>query len=589
MKMLEQIDTFAETMIGEKGKFQQIKEDINNSVKKSEQIISQFAAQEEQLLSQNPTGASAEANDKMQEIFQKFAAQMKDKVRDCSNSISEASKGLTFIEKFDSQFTIAVFGKVKAGKSYLGNFVMGRCLKEFKIESNYDRLPPIKVHVYDRGKLSEQDKLQTIDESEELREFHVDRKEATSTIQWFNLGGLAWFDTPGIGSVTWENEMLAQEYVKNADLVLFVCNSDAAGTRQDLSELKQLYDNGKPVLLLLTQSDEFEDDFDDEGNEISVLVPKSKGDREDVENYMREALKEKGIEHLLPNGRENKLQMLTISVELAKTALEENNEKMFEDSNMGQLYQALIDITRNDAAEMKRQTPKKRVNEMINQNIKQLSDLNENLKQACNALDDAQKKLEEQGNYYLESAKAKITDGINGIIGWAKQEVENKDRTVSKDELVEKLQDLAANTLRQTLSEAKLSISLPDLEVLKHGDFSTIGDMKMRQESIPYEYTWVEKERRDPEGWEHIPAFFGKKYYKYESHTEPRYSTFETGANDADVAQQMMSAVQQLCQDEIKSFIDSVVKGVYEPTRELEQKTTALIEEAIKDLEATKF
>ena len=91
------------------------------------------------------------------------------------------------------------------------------------------------------------------------------------------------------------------------------------------------------------------------------------------------------------------------------------------------------------------------------------------------------------------------------------------------------------------------------------------------------------------EGWEHIPAFFGKKYYKYESHTEPRYSTFETGANDADVAQQMMSAVQQLCQDEIKSFIDSVVKGVYEPARELEQKTTALIEEAIKKLEATKL
>ena len=44
---------------------------------------------------------------------------------------------------------------------------------------------------------------------------------------------------------------------------------------------------------------------------------------------------------------------------------------------------------------------------MINQNIKQLSDLNENLKQACNALDDAQKKLEEQGNYYLKVPRQK--------------------------------------------------------------------------------------------------------------------------------------------------------------------------------------
>ena len=111
----------------------------------------------------------------------------------------------------------------------------------------------------------------------------------------------------------------------------------------------------------------------------------------------------------------------------------------------------------------------------------------------------------------------------------------------------------------------------------------------MRQESIPYEYTWVEKKRRDPKGVEHFPAFFGMKFYEYESHTEIEYSTFEIGANDADVAQQMMSAVQQLCKKEIKSFIDSVVKGVYEPARELEQKTTALIEEAIKKLEATKL
>ena len=79
----------------------------------------------------------------------------------------------------------------------------------------------------------------------------------------------------------------------------------------------------------------FEDDFDDEGNEISVLVPKSKEDRADVESYMREALKEQGIEHLLPNGRENTLQMLTISVELAKTALEEKNEKMLKTAIWG--------------------------------------------------------------------------------------------------------------------------------------------------------------------------------------------------------------------------------------------------------------
>ena len=74
-----------------------------------------------------------------------------------------------------------------------------------------------------------------------------------------------------------------KEYVKNADLVIFACNSDAAGTRQEFSEMKQLYDADKPILLLLTQSDTYESDIDDEGEEISILVPKSEKDRSDGE------------------------------------------------------------------------------------------------------------------------------------------------------------------------------------------------------------------------------------------------------------------------------------------------------------------
>lgn len=123
--------------------------------------------------------------------------------------------------------------------------------------------------------------------------------KATSTIQWVNIGGMCWFDTPGIGSVTIENEELAKEYVKNSDLVIFACNSDAAGTRQEFSEIKQLHDMNKPILLLLTQSDTYDDDVDEDDEIISILVPKSEKDRKDQEDYMLETLREQGMEDVL--------------------------------------------------------------------------------------------------------------------------------------------------------------------------------------------------------------------------------------------------------------------------------------------------
>ena len=42
-------------------------------------------------------------------------------IADANSKICEAVKGMTFIQDFEKHFTVAVFGKVKAGKSYIGN------------------------------------------------------------------------------------------------------------------------------------------------------------------------------------------------------------------------------------------------------------------------------------------------------------------------------------------------------------------------------------------------------------------------------------------------------------------------------------
>ena len=89
--------------------------------------------------------------------------------------------------------------------------------------------------------------------------------------------------------------------------------------------MRQLHDMDKPILLLLTQSDAYDYDVDDDGEEISILVPKSEKDRKDQENYMLETLREQGMEDVLKYA-----DILTVSALLATEAIKNNDEEMFE-------------------------------------------------------------------------------------------------------------------------------------------------------------------------------------------------------------------------------------------------------------------
>ncbi|MFR6379713.1 MAG: hypothetical protein ACLUNZ_07750 [Evtepia sp.] len=143
--------------------------------------------------------------------------------------------------------------------------------------------------------------------------------------------------------------------LKTADLVIFASNSDAAGTQQDFQEMKELYDMGKRFLLVLTQSDTLDEDCDDDGNIIPILVPKSDDDRRSTENYMKKALGENGIRL----GDEN---ILTISAFLGLTALEKGEEALFEGSNMGKFWNLLSDITEQEGMILSKKAFGDRVN-----------------------------------------------------------------------------------------------------------------------------------------------------------------------------------------------------------------------------------
>ena len=586
MGMIDSINSFVDTMISEQSNFENLQIEINKREEDVLAVLKNLETREKEIIDELKNDIKKTEDDIMQEIFDSSSESLYLSMSRVNKKIEEAAKGMAFIHDFEKHFTVSVFGKVKAGKSYIGNLIMGHPVRKAGLTSSYDKLSDLTVHVYDRGKMYEQNKLSTAIEEKECngKEFYVDKNEATSTIQWVNIGGMCWFDTPGIGSVTVENEELAKEYVKNSDLVIFACNSDAAGTQQEFYEIRQLHDMDKPILLLLTQSDAYDYDVDDEGEEISVLVPKSDRDRQDQENYMVETLREQGMEDVLKYA-----DILTVSALLATEALKNNNEEMFEQSNIGKLLDKLTSITKNDAADMKRNTPKSRINEKIDSIISYLEEAKYDVTNKCAKIEGSKRVLSERKDWMVEQIRAALNVKILGIIGQAKTEVENSGSNISEEELSSRINQAIIETIQKVCIEEAISNSESVLDI--NIKLTGIGDMKMRQDRIAYEYESVHQVRRDPSGLlEKIGhMLFKTEYYTSETRTETRYSTFDIGVNDNEIAQNIILQLGTVFPSTVEKYIEYLVKGYYEPIETLQRQITNEIEATITKLKGMRM
>lgn len=578
MGMLDSMNSFVDTMIGEQKNFENMQSEITKREDEVLAELNRLEATERENIARIKKEIDQKKDADMEEIFSQTSESFFETISEANGKITEAVKGMTFIHDFEKRFTVAVFGKVKAGKSYLGNLIMGNPVRNAKIASSYDKLDDLTVHVYDRGKLYEQNKLSTAMEEKECNgvEFYVAKSEATSTIQWVNIGGMCWFDTPGIGSVTAANEKLAKEYVKNSDLVIFCCNSDAAGTQQEFYEIKQLRDMDKPILLLLTQSDTFEYDEDENGEEISILVPKSDEDREAQEGYMLDTLREQGMEDVLKYA-----DILTVSARLATEAIQKDDDIMFEQSNIGKLLDKLTGITKNEAADIKRNTPKSRINELIDSIVADLTTVEKEINRYCSGIAENKARLEERKDWMVEEIRAAMNVKIIEIIGKAKAEVEKSGNKVSEEELSDRINQEMLDTVSKVCVEEAIEQNgaVPELKI----ELTGIGDMKMRQDRIAYEHTIVQKVRRDPSGlFEKIGhKFFKKEYYTSETTTETKYSTFDIGVNDNEIAQNIVLQMGTVFSSTVDNYIGYLTEGYYEPIEKMQGMTANEIEKTI--------
>lgn len=321
-------------------------------------------------------------------------------------------------EKFRSDlsnyFIVIIFGKVKAGKSSLGNFIAKNKLESQKVEF---------------FKYDEAGKKQAIKKLEEIEEdsFATNNLECTVEIQGFKLDGMAWIDTPGLGSMVKENGDLAKEYIQSADYIIYPTSSDSPLQLDEREQLKELFEQNKKVSICITKSDYKDEDECECGSEdgcencnggmVKVLKNKCLSKREGQEKFVKEE-----IYKLIPKDKEYILgDIFSISTHTAKKGLDSSDNELFEDSNIPKFYELLTDVIKDKASKLKADTPYEGLKSFIDFNIlgsdiiKQNSSI-KNIKLELESLEQVIRESQERFEILKENSSNDLVSEIEFII-----------------------------------------------------------------------------------------------------------------------------------------------------------------------------
>ncbi|KOR32657.1 hypothetical protein TI05_05915 [Achromatium sp. WMS3] len=559
------LDSFIESILTTQQKLERSKGEIDRKSSQITTIIDDLYSKVQNYTNETKNVGGGELGAQVHTEVQRQL----DILQQWKEQIAIYRKGVTFISKFEESCIVVVYGKVKAGKSTLGNFIRGKQIVSSKIATGYKKLTLPKIEVYDQGKLVTTDELHEIDEADE---FGVKSTEATRVIQSFTLGGLSWIDTPGIGSITTENEKLAQEYVQNADLVLYLTNSDAAGAQQDVQELQYLQARNKPICIIATRCDQIEEDEDASGNIIKQTVPKPEKDIKDVEGWITQQIKTFNISDVL-----NTSPILSISVKLAKDAIDKADDDLFRASKLDKFYDKLTQIMVDDAIDYKKRNPQAKVNSLID-DILQGRDATEGTRQGFSGLHALQKTYED----FLRALAQKDKE-CQQIAAKSAQSLRTTGKRIIP-EIVDKYN--AAHTsgtntgtnqsleleINERLTQASKKILQDEITKLIT-DFQTEVDaielshlrgntkIENKYETVTWQERYYSSTRRSPEGlWEGVCSVFGKKYYSTESGTKTRSKQIEVGTNALEIANALL-----------EEFITQVVPNFENTTKLLGQ------------------
>ncbi|MDR0277052.1 MAG: hypothetical protein LBJ37_04145 [Paucimonas sp.] len=302
-------------------------------------------------------------------------------------------RGAEFREGYNDSLLVFVYGKVKSGKSSLGNYVAwGHSEPTAQMKAQAAVKPEYFSHTRTSAASGDAE-----DEARRNLQFRVGATEATSSIQGFKLPGFTWVDSPGLHSTTAENGDLARAYVEQADLILYTMSSQAPGRASDMGEVGALLEDGRSLMLLLTGSDITDEDETDDGEVITEILMKPVADQ-------RKQIAE------VSEGLDEQISVLSLSTRFA-----ELDPANLEASGLGTFFHTLKHLTESQGLKLKLATPLNNLHKGLKEtceDLKLIEELTESFEQQIKAQD---KFVERELNTLGQRGVTQMRDHINRL------------------------------------------------------------------------------------------------------------------------------------------------------------------------------
>lgn len=516
---------------------------------------------------------SFNSENELDKLCKKQIVQYNKAITAWQNTVNRYIDGKEFVNKFEKSLLLIVFADVNAGKSSLGNFISGYSFKD----TSYGKLYSAPKHFsYDYT-----DKSLNCGKEVELSDgcFEVLSVQATSSIQYFTLfDGLTWVDTPGIHSLSAEYEELAKDYIKFADLIMFLTPSTSPWKQDEGEEVEKLINSGKPVLIAITKSDMTTRDVEG-GKPISKLAPKSPEERKEQEQLVFDAISKLNHKSVV-----DQTNYISISTRLANTAMEKQNEEMFEQSNLPKFFEQIGSVISDKAVELKMRRPKDELNSVINELISGsdnngfigIDTLSENLRDAQNKINDYGKRLTLLKNGILANAKGKISNDIYTLL------CQKKNSGLNNDEIAREISEIINKNLNYEIA-LTVGSEINDLEV-KLADTNILLDTKFERKTQTIEYETYDAgyHRRDPRGFiEHLQAFlFDKEFKEFSTKIRKHSKEIEIGDNFNEYADNVwlsaLSSIEERTNIELERIRQTYYGKLSEALSSMENKISSM-------------
>ncbi len=170
----------------------------------------------------------------------------------------------------DNPLKVVCMGEVKAGKSTFINAVIGREISRVDvleataivIEIGYGKEEKGKIYTKDNKNMSGslEEILDVLSVMKDNKEFNNNVERVELKVAASKLRDIRIVDTPGVATLTESNENTTNEYIKNADVILWILNGNYLGQTDINERIKEIRKMGKDVIAIINRIDEVDEE-----------------------------------------------------------------------------------------------------------------------------------------------------------------------------------------------------------------------------------------------------------------------------------------------------------------------------------------